>query len=183
MILFTLVSCSTVSIEEQNQIRTSALLLGEAYSSSGSYLEALEVYDQALAVVSDYRLNYNKAATLARLERYDEALDLCRKSFEEYPDIISFKKLELSILQLCGSSYSVIECAREILAMDPADTETALILMNTYSLELKQDEAYSVAIDLFNRNVTDNSVLTVLYNYDSNSWSEVYTMLYKPIEE
>lgn len=183
MILFTLVSCSTISIEEQNQIKSSALLLGDAYSSKGSYSEALKVYDQALAVVSDYRLNYNKAATLAHLGRYEEAMQLCQMSFDIYPDIISFKKLELSILQICGSSQSVIDCCKQILAKDPADTETALILMKTYSLEMKQDEAYSVAVDLFNRKVLDNTVLTVLYNYDSESWKEVYNLFFKTTEE
>ncbi|MCR5761513.1 MAG: hypothetical protein K6F82_05935 [Sphaerochaetaceae bacterium] len=178
LILITLVSCSTITTKEQDQIKNSALLLGETYRASGQYSEALNVYNLALDEVSDYRLNYNKAATLALLERYDEALEFCRYSFSLYPEIISFKQLELSILKIHGSTDSVILCSQEILQMDPADTDTALYLMQLYTESEMTSEAYLLAVDLFRRGITDNSVLTVLYEYDSASWEEVYNLLF-----
>lgn len=183
LILLTLVSCSTISTAEQTQISNSAILLAEAYNSSGSYSQALEVYDKALNSVSDYRLYYNKAATLAHLERYDEALELCRSSFEKYPEIISFKKLELSILQLCSTTEEIIICSKEILELDPADTEVLLTMMEAYSDSGSVDEAYSVALNLFNRKVTDNRVLTVLKEYDEETWAEAYNLLFTTTEE
>ncbi|MCR4675946.1 MAG: hypothetical protein K5634_01805 [Sphaerochaetaceae bacterium] len=184
--VFILVSCSTVSTEEKEQIKTSALLLGEKYNSLEQHEKAVEVYEKALTQVSDYRINYNLAASLMLSKQYRKAAELCISSFEQYPHITAFKKLEKEAWLKLRQTEKAINVMEEILSLDPADTETREELMLLYRSKGLKEKALSCAEDLYNRRVITNAVLSILYESDNKKWEGVCSVLYseeEPVEE
>ncbi|MCF0237195.1 MAG: hypothetical protein HUK24_01240, partial [Sphaerochaetaceae bacterium] len=70
---FTLISCTSTTGQEADEIIKTAIDLGEKYNSLKLYDKSCEVYEKALEEVKDYRLYYNYSISLYCSGSYNEA--------------------------------------------------------------------------------------------------------------
>jgi len=164
-----LVGCSTTKAQSKNlstddvtQIVSSSIDLANEYCNLGMYEDALTVYDKALDNVNDYRLIYNKALVLAYMERYDEAIELCKESFKLFPYVISFKKAQAFFYEKLGNLDLAYFTYDEILELNPYDKETRFALIELYSNNEEFEKAREQAEILWNQGYKTLKVLDVL---------------------
>ena len=170
MALLCLCACRSTSGTDHDQIVRTSIDLAETYRSQGRPQLAVEVYDRALIQVDDYRLYYNKALALADQGLYIDAAELCADSFERYPYVISFKKAQALYLKLAGDKGGYHDVCLEILEVNPYDFDTRMELIEAYSADGMDQEAYEQALVLWNQGYILDSVRQYLVKYNPEYW-------------
>ena len=170
-------SCRTTAGTDHDQIVRTSIDLAQAYSASGQYASALEVYDRALLEADDYRLYYNKAIILSDLGRNGDAAELCNTSYERYPEIIAFKEAEAIYLNRSGDEDAAQTVYMQILDLNPYDRASRTELIKSLISRKKTDEAYSQALILWNQGYRDKETVTFLYELRPETWENTYKLI------
>ena len=173
MALLCLCACRSTSGTDHDQIVRTSIDLAETYRSQGRPELAVEVYDRALTQADDYRLYYNKALALADQKLYTDAAELCAESFERYPYIISFKKAQALFLDLAVDKGGYFDVCLEILELNPYDFDTRMELIEAYSEEDMDKEAYDQALILWNQGYMRDSVYQYLVKNNPGYWENI----------
>lgn len=86
VLLFVLLFCSCAANKENNsRIVSIALELSSTYMRNNEKEEALRVVNEALSIVDDSRLIYNRILILDSLERYSDAFQECVNQYSKNP--------------------------------------------------------------------------------------------------
>ena len=173
MALLCLCACRSTSGTDHDQIVRTSIDLAETYRSQGRPELAVEVYDRALTQADDYRLYYNKALALADQGLYPDAAELSSSSFEHYPHIIAFKKAQALYLNLAGDRTGYYDVCLEILELNPYDFDTRMELIEAYSDDDMDKEAYDQALILWNQGYMLDSVHQYLVKYNPEYWESI----------
>ena len=173
MALLCLCACRSTSGTDHDQIVRTSIDLAETYRSQGRPELAVEVYDRALTQADDYRLYYNKALALADQGLYPDAAELSSSSFERYPHIIAFKKAQALYLNLAGDRTGYFDVCLEILELNPYDFDTRMELIEAYSDDDMDKEAYDQALILWNQGYILDSVHQYLVKYNPEYWESI----------
>ena len=173
MALLCLCACRSTSGTDHDQIVRTSIDLAETYRSQGLPELAVEVYDRALTQADDYRLYYNKALALADQGLYPDAAELSSSSFERYPHIIAFKKAQALYLNLAGDRTGFFDVCLEILELNPYDFDTRMELIEAYSDDDMDKEAYDQALILWNQGYMLDSVHQYLVKYNPEYWESI----------
>ena len=173
MALLCLCACRSTSGTDHDQIVRTSIDLAETYRSQGRPELAVEVYDRALTQADDYRLYYNKALALADQGLYPDAAELSSSSFERYPHIIAFKKAQALYLNLAGDRTGYYDVCLEILELNPYDFDTRMELIEAYSEDDMDKEAYDQALILWNQGYILDSVHQYLVKYNPEYWESI----------
>ena len=173
MAMLCLCACRSTSGNDHDQIVRTSIDLAETYRSQGRPEMAVQVYDRALTQVDDYRLYYNKALALADQGLYTDAAKLCASSFERYPTIIAFKKAQALFLNTAGDRLGYYGVCLEILELNPYDFDTRMKLIEDYSDDGMERQAYEQALILWNQGYMLDSVLKVLEKYNPEYWGNI----------
>ena len=173
MALLCLCACRSTSGTDHDQIVRTSIDLAETYRSQGRPELAVEVYDRALTQADDYRLYYNKALALADQGLYTDATELCAASFERYPYVISFKKAQALFLDLAGDKDGYFDVCLEILELNPYDFDTRTELMEAYSENDMDKEAYDQALILWNQGYMLDTIHQYLEKYNPEYWENI----------
>ena len=173
MALLCLCACRSTSGTDHDQIVRTSIDLAETYRSQGRPELAVEVYDRALTQADDYRLYYNKALALADQGLYPDAAELSSSSFERYPHIIAFKKAQALYLNLAGDRTGYFDVCLEILELNPYDFDTRMELIEAYSDDDMDKEAYDQALILWNQGYILDSVHQYLVKYNPEYWGNI----------
>ncbi len=169
--------CASIDDHKTQEVNA-ALELGGMYLTEGDIDKALETYDRGLLVQpDDTRLLYNKIAALIKASRFGEAAELSRISYERHPHLLRFVKAQAASLELEGRAAESIPLRREIISLDPADSENRVRLMNLLVEAQTYDEARDHALFLLGRKSNDKAALEALAKIDeatkgsSEPWS------------
>ena len=172
-LLLCLCGCRSTSGTDHDQIVRTAIDLAETYRTQGIPEKAVDVYDRALSQADDYRLYYNKALALADMGLYADAAQLCAESFERYPYVMSFKKAQARYLDLSGDKSGYYAVYLEILELNPYDFNTREELMEAYSEDGMDQEAYNQALILWNQGYIFDNVHQYLVKYNPEYWGNI----------
>ena len=170
MALFCLCACRSTSGNDHDQIVRTSIDLAETYRSQGRPEMAVQVYDRALTQADDFRLYYNKSLALADQGLYYDAAELCSGSFERYPYVIAFKKAQALYLNLADDRSGYFDVCLEILELDPYDSDTRMELIEAYTADGMDKEAYDQALILWNQGYMLDSVHQYLVKYNPEYW-------------
>ena len=173
----TFVSCRSTAGSDHDQVVRTSIDLAQAYSESGQYARALEVYDRALLEADDYRLYYNKAIVLSDLGQNEEAAQLCDESFIRYPEIIAFKEAQAVYLDRGGDTDAAQAVYMQILDLNPYDRASRTALIESLMAQGKTDEAYNQALVMWNQGYRDKETAAWLYKIRPQTWENVYNTL------
>lgn len=162
-VIFILPGCSTVSKTDiSEQFIKTTIDSANDYISKGEYDLALEVYNSALKSISDYRLIYNKSIVLAYMGNYAEAAEICKKGFEEYNYIISFKTAQAYYYTLESNNEKACEVYLEILDLNPYDTTTRNNLISAYKELGMYEQALEQAYIMWNQGYKTSNNLSLI---------------------
>lgn len=161
-----LMGCASADSRE-NREANAALELGGLYFADGNIDKAIETYDRGLRIQpDDTRLLYNKIAALIKAERFSEAIELARTSYEQYPYLLRFAKAWAIGLELNGQQEEAIPVWQEIVELDPADSDSRLRLMNLLIDAERFEDARPHAMFLLERKTNDKASLEALVAID-----------------
>lgn len=201
--LLSLVSCGSVSKDAAAEIEATSIPLASYYVAYKDYDKALEVYDRALEQsFDDYKLIYNRIYVLTAAERFEEAMEICKKAVFDYPQVLAFRKALAGILiraemvnrkfeltaipvgekfyrsevtYYYGENYAMAASVLEtVLELDPYDNATRLYLMEMYTDLGNTESACRHALVLWDQQQRSKEVIKVLYNADPEKWGAVY---------
>ena len=173
MAVLCLCSCRSTSGNDHDQIVRTAIDLANAYLDQGKPEMAIDAYDRALTQADDYRLYYNKALALADMGLYADAAQLCSESFERYPYVMSFKKAQAKYLDIAGDRSGYYAVCLEILELNPYDFDTREELLEAYSVDGLEQEAYNQALILWNQGFMLDSIHRYLVKYNPEYWDGI----------
>lgn len=169
--------CASIDDYKTQEVNA-ALELGGMFLTEGDIDKALETYDRGLLVQpDDTRLLYNKIAALIKASRFGEAAEVSRISYERHPHLLRFAKAQAASLELAGQAAEAIPIWREIIDLDPADSESRIRLMNLLIDAQAYDVARDHALFLLDRKSNDKAALEALVQIDgatrgtSEPWS------------
>ena len=177
LLVCTFISCRSTAGSDHDQVVRTSIDLAQAYSESGQYARALEVYDRALLEADDYRLYYNKAIVLSNLGQNEDAAQLCDESFMRYPNIIAFKEAQAVYLDRGGDTDAAQAVYMQILDLNPYDRASRTALIDSLMLQGKTDEAYNQALIMWNQGYRDIKTAAYLYEIRPQTWENVYNTL------
>ena len=170
------VSCRSTEGTGHDEIVKTSIDLANAYAEKGMFEQALETYDLALNQVKDYRLSYNRALCYAYMGDYEGAASLMEEAKEIYPETDKFEEAEIKLWKKAGKIEKVEEIYLERLSIDENDTESRLSLAKLFSENGEKPEAYEQALILWDQNVFEEDVVSILYEYDNETWKNVMSM-------
>lgn len=106
VIVILLVLLSNVLFAQNSEEAESKISQGVALHDKGDFLGAISKYNEALELDKDNLAAYiEKAYTLVSLERYDDAISVCKTAIEKHPGDKNLKSLYVTY----GSAYDYLK--------------------------------------------------------------------------
>lgn len=170
-------SCASINTPKEDQIVKTSIDLAKSYVQLKEFDKAEDVYKQALNEVSDYRLWYNLSIVQYEKNELDDAIQSLNRAISKNKNNQSFLNTKVMYLEKAERYDEAIEILEKLnkTAKDKTQNQKKIItlLMNSG----KNDQAYQMALDLWNKGTKDSFISDVLYKIGGDEWEIVNKVL------
>ncbi len=145
--------------------------LAYAYQSLGNYDKAIDVFSRAKKMTPDSpSFDIALIQTSLAAKRYADALDLAVEAQTQYPQDQRFLQLQARALLYTGHSLRALAIAEELVAKNPNNVSSIIVLADLYSESGHVDKGVVLLANASVRFPTDESILfrqgSILANAD-----------------
>lgn len=125
---------------------------GKAKYNAGDYKAAVDLFDQALAIDKYYEIHYDKAVSLVKLKKYNEAVSAFDDALAMKPDLTNAKYYKGSILYVLADYTQALNVFTDILTNTPNYPNIKKVqssianIHNIYAANSLKDGKYTEAI-------------------------------------
>lgn len=176
-------SCKTVREESVKQVVATTIQLAEAKVEQGNLDEAIEIYARANEEVLDYRLIYNEAAVHAKNADYETASELCLYGYRQFPEQTAFLTALASYQSLNGQIEDAKATFEEYFNVSNEDVSTKLKYCTFCVKNGYIQDAYDMAISLWDHKDYSAELVNILYEIDPEQWNVMHQVFLSDTSE